>query len=75
MSRLKVILPAAIALGGFLLCTTTSYGTADIAKKTGQKCVYCHTDMKQAKDAKTLTDAGKYYNEHKTLDGYKADKK
>ncbi|MBZ5617146.1 MAG: hypothetical protein LAQ69_00235 [Acidobacteriia bacterium] len=76
MSHLKVILPAAIVLGGILVCTTASYGTADIAKKTTQKCVYCHTDVKNAKDLKTLTDAGKYYHEHKSLDGYKAaDKK
>jgi hypothetical protein len=70
MSHLKVILPAAIVLGGFLICTTASYGTIDIAKKTKQKCVYCHTDVKNAKDPKTLTDAGKYYAEHKSLDGY-----
>lgn len=71
----KTVLPAAILLGGFLVCTTASYGTADIAKKTGQKCVYCHTDLKSAKDTKTLTKAGAYYLEHKTLEGYKEDKK
>ena len=72
---LKTILPAVILLGGFLVCTTASYGTADYAKKTGQKCVYCHSDMKNAKDTKTLTKAGAYYLEHKSLDGYKEEKK
>jgi hypothetical protein len=28
--------------------------------------------MKNAKDTKTLTKAGQYYHEHKTLDGYVA---
>jgi hypothetical protein len=74
MSHLKVILPAAILLGGFLIFTTVSYGTADIAKKTKQKCAYCHTDMKNAKDPKALTEAGKYYAEHKSLDGYQEKK-
>ena len=61
---LKTVLPAVILLGGFLVCTTASYGTAEYAKKTGQKCVYCHTDMKNAKDTKTLT----------SLDGYQEKK-
>ena len=75
MSHLKAILPAVILLGGILVCTTASYGTADIAKKTSQKCAYCHTDMNNAKDLKTLTKAGQYYHEHKNLDGYKEEKK
>ena len=73
--NLKTVLPAAIVLGGFLVATTASYGTAAIATKTKQKCVYCHTDVKNAKDPKTLTKAGQYYNEHKTLDGYQEEKK
>ena len=71
----KTVLPAVILLGGFLVCTTASYGTADIAKKTSQKCVYCHTDVKNAKDLKSLTKAGAYYHEHKSLEGYKEEKK
>ena len=40
--NLKTILPAAILLGGFLVCTTASYGTAEFAKTTKKTCVYCH---------------------------------
>jgi hypothetical protein len=72
--NLKTILPAVIVLGGFVICTTASYGTPAIATKTAIKnCGYCHSDVKNAKDTKTLTKPGAYYHEHKTLDGYKAD--
>ncbi len=42
------------------------------AKKTGKACTYCHVKG----NPKTLTDAGKYYKEKKTLEGFKeAEKK
>jgi hypothetical protein len=78
MSRLKLVLPAAILVGGFLICTTASYGTAAYASQTKQKCVYCHTQAMPKKGdpkATDLTDAGKYFKEHKSLDGYVAPKK
>jgi cytochrome c2 len=70
-------MPAAILLGGFLVCTTASYGTAEYGKKTSQKCVYCHEKVSGDKDTmnKNLTDAGKYYHEKKSLDGYVEKKK
>jgi len=41
--------------------------------KTAKKaCAYCHVDSKAK--PKELTDAGKYYAEHKNLEGYQ-DKK
>ena len=72
MSQLKLALPAFILLGGFLVCTTVSFGKPEYTKATKKACVYCHTDYKA--NPKSLTDAGKYYNEHKSLDGYQ-DKK
>ena len=33
MSHLKVTLPAAILLGGFLVCSTTSYGKPEYKEK------------------------------------------
>jgi hypothetical protein len=74
--NLKAILPAAILLGGFLVCTTASYGTAEYAKATKKSCTFCHEKMVSDKDAmtKNLNDAGKYYKEKKTLDGYVAKK-
>ena len=72
--NLKVVLPAAIMLGGFLLCTTPSYGTAEYAKNTKKSCTFCHEKVSADKDAMkaNLTDAGKYYKDKKTLDGYVA---
>jgi hypothetical protein len=40
------------------------------SKKTGKSCMYCHTKY----GSKELTDAGKYYKEKGTLDGYKDSK-
>ena len=68
MSHLKVTLPALILLGGFLVCSTTSYGKQEYMKATKKACNYCHVDSKAK--PKELTAAGKYYSEHKSLDGY-----
>lgn len=73
MSRLKLIVPAAIVLGGFLVCSTASYGKPEYTKATKKACLYCHgKNTPSDKDAmnKNLTAAGKYYQEHKSLDGY-----
>jgi hypothetical protein len=72
MSHLKVTLPAVILLGGFLLCSTTSYGKPEYMKSTRKACTYCHVDSKTK--PKELTEAGKYFAEHKNLDGYKEKK-
>jgi len=78
MSHLKIALPAVILLGGFLICSTTSYGTVDYAKSTKKACLYCHEkNVPTDKEAmnKNLTDAGKYYQKNKSLDGYVEKKK
>ena len=68
----KTVLPAAVLLGGFLIATTASYGTQEYMKATKKPCGFCHEKTVGDKDvmAKNLTDAGKYYKEKKTLDGY-----
>jgi hypothetical protein len=68
--HLKFALPAVIALAGFLVCSTASYGKPEFTKATKKACTTCHVDAKAK--PKELTDAGKYYQEKKTLDGYKA---
>jgi hypothetical protein len=73
MSHLKIVLPAVILLGGFLVCSTSTYGKAEYTKATKKACAYCHVDQKAK--PKELTTAGKYYAEHKSLDGYKDDAK
>jgi hypothetical protein len=68
MSHLKIALPAVILLGGFLVCSTASFGKPEYTKATKKPCSYCHVDSKAK--PKELTAAGKYYQEHKSLDGY-----
>ncbi len=69
MRNPKIIIPALILAAGFLLCSTASYGKADYTKATKKGCVYCHVDAQKA--PKELKEPGKYYGQHKTLDGYK----
>src|SRR5579872_4696143 len=73
MRVLKLVVPSAILMVGFLVCTTASYGTQDYAKKEKKACTFCHVKMVPDKTemAKNQTDAGKYYKEHShSLDGY-----
>ena len=73
MSQWKIVVPAAILLGGFLVCSTASYGKPEYVKTTKKTCTYCHEkNVPTDKDAmnKNLTDAGKYFQKNKSLDGY-----
>ena len=70
MSHLKVTLPFIVLLGGFVVCSTATYGKPEYTKKEKKACNFCHAAA-APKDAKDLNDAGKYYQEHKSLDGYK----
>ena len=78
MSRYKIIVPAVILLGGFLICSIATYGKPDYTKATKKACTYCH-EKNVPGDTKAmnanLTDAGKYYHGKKTLDGYVEKKK
>jgi hypothetical protein len=67
MKTLKVMLPAAVLAAGFMICTTTSFGTPTIAKKeastvgTGMNaCTYCHVTAGK----KDLNDTGKCYDKN-----------
>jgi len=76
MSRFKVIVPAAILLGGFLAFAAASFAKPDYTKATKKPCLYCHGKQSTDKEEmnKNLTAAGKYYHEHKSLDGYQEKK-
>jgi len=70
MRKLKLAIPAAILMAGFLLCTTATYGTPAYMKKEGVKsCTTCHVKV-GAPDAMkkdpNLNDTGKCYkaNDH-----------
>ena len=70
MRTLKVAVPAAFLMAGFMICTTTSYGKPDYMKKEGVKsCTVCHSKMEpQNKEAmaKNLNETGQCYakNDH-----------
>jgi hypothetical protein len=71
MLKLMMSLLAALVLllGGL---GSGSIGKQEYTKKEKKPCTYCHSS-KNPKDYsdKDLTDAGKYYKEKKTLEGYK----
>ena len=72
MRALKVAIPALILAAGFLICSTSSYGTPAYAKKEKKTCTFCHAKVEGKENMpKNLTDAGKYYQSHDhSLDGY-----
>jgi hypothetical protein len=67
--KMKFAIPAMI-LGAGLIVSTASYGKVEYTKKEKKGCAFCHVTAK----SKELNDAGKYYQEKKTLEGYKAPK-
>jgi hypothetical protein len=69
MMTLKLAIPAALIMGGFLVCTTASYGTQEFSKKEGGKaCTTCHGKI-EGKEAmaKNLNPTGLCYKEKKSL--------
>ena len=65
MRAMKLAVPAAILMTGFMLCTTM-FGKPEYMKKEGVKsCTVCHSKM-EAKEgmAKNLNDTGKCYAEN-----------
>jgi hypothetical protein len=61
MSKLKLVLPAAILVGGLVLPTTVSFGKPEYTKKTGAACSVCHSRGKE------LNQVGQCYKEKKDL--------
>jgi hypothetical protein len=66
--HLKLVAPSAILFAGFVLCTSSSYGTPEYSKKEKKACNYCHTKIVSDKTemAKDLNDTGNCYksNDH-----------
>ena len=67
MRSLKLLIFVAFVMGAILSIRSLNFSKPVDAKKTGKSCVYCHTKV----GSKELTEAGKYYKENGTLDGYK----
>ncbi len=74
MMRLVKLLIISLAAAMLLLASSGSdtVGKQEYTKKEKKPCAYCHSS-KNPKDysEKDLTDAGKYYRDKKTLEGYK----
>ncbi len=68
MSKIKYVVPAAILLAGCLVSSTISFAKPEYVKTTRKACSFCHVDSKAK--PKELTEAGKYFKEHNSLDGY-----
>ena len=66
--RLKLLAPCAVLLAGFVVCTSSVYGTPEYAKKEKKACNTCHTKMSsdKAEMAKSLNDTDNCYksNDH-----------
>ena len=62
----RLILPVSILTAGLLFNPTKSAAVPEFARKTKKECSFCHPP-----DSWNLTEAGKYYREHKhSLEGY-----
>ena len=64
----KFVIPAVVLAAGLLINTSASFAKPEDTKKTKKACTFCHVTAA----SKELNDAGKYYKEKKTLEGFKA---
>jgi hypothetical protein len=73
MQHLKVAIIAAILLGGCVVRLTATDGKPEYTTQEKKACNFCNTVAvsKDADSAKGFTDAGKYYQDHKSLAGHK----
>lgn len=67
MRTMKLTIPSAILMAGFLASTLPVYGTSKYAKKEKQSCTYCHMAMVKDKSemAKNLNTTGSCYKDNK----------
>jgi hypothetical protein len=62
---------AAIGVGLIVyLGASTGEARPEYTRRTKKECLYCHPA-----DSFKLTEAGEYYRDHRTLDGYKPKEK
>ena len=70
MNSLKVLVCFLFLIVALVSVKSLQFSKPIDAKKTGKSCVFCHTKV----GSKELTEAGKYYKENGSLDGYKPTK-
>ena len=66
MKAAKVLIPAAILTVGFVVCTSSLYGTPEYAKKEKKTCNYCHSKIvsDKAEMLKSLNSTGTCYKDN-----------
>ena len=65
MRAMKFAIPAAI-MAGFLVCTSSLYGTPEYAKKEKKSCTFCHAKVStdKAEMVKNLNTTGSCYKDN-----------
>jgi hypothetical protein len=66
----NILRTLAITGAAAFLLTPFSAATPEYSKKENKQCVYCHTAVGKP----DLNDAGRYYKDHGTLQGYREKK-
>jgi hypothetical protein len=61
MSKLELLLPALVLVGGLVVPVTVSFGKPEYSKTTGAKCTVCHSK------GKDLNQVGECYKQKKDL--------
>ena len=66
MKAIKLMLPISVLMGGFMICTSSMYGTPEYAKKEKKSCTFCHAKVltEKAEMAKNLNTAGTCYKDN-----------
>jgi hypothetical protein len=67
LRRTKFLIAILSGLAITFLTAAFNFSKPADAKKTGKSCTFCHVKY----GSKDLTEAGKYYKEKGTLEGYK----
>ncbi len=65
MSRLRLVLPAAVVIGAFMISPAITRANINYSKKENKPCITCHVSVK----TKELNAVGKCYKEKQKLEG------
>jgi cytochrome c551/c552 len=66
MKTIRFAIPALALCATLLLNSSVAFAKKEYTVKEKKACTFCHI----AANSKELNDAGKYYKEKKTLEGY-----
>jgi hypothetical protein len=66
MKIIRLAIPALVIVTGILLNSTLAFAKKEYTVKEKKPCAFCHVTA----TSKELNEAGKYYQEKKTLEGY-----